>query len=123
MLRASENKDLMNLLSEQSFEIIEVVDKLRRIIYKKFEDIEEKVNFGWNSISFHHKNAGYVVGIFPHGDRVKLGFEHGDKIIDKYKVFDRSSKQIKYITYKINDKIDEEIINDYLEQASLIRRR
>ncbi|MDA3855320.1 MAG: DUF1801 domain-containing protein [Candidatus Woesearchaeota archaeon] len=124
MKKISENPDLVDFLADYNFEVIDIIKTLRKIIYKKYEDIEEKVNFELKSILYHHPISGYIIGIFPIKDYVKLSFGHGDLIVDRYKIFDKKSEdKIKYVKFKHAEEIDEDIINDYIGQSVLIKKK
>ncbi len=122
MRHVSEDQDLMQLISDYNFDIIEIVKQLRKIVHAKFPQIVEKVSLGSKGIRYAHKNGRDIVWIFPDSDSVKLGFEYGDKIIDKYRIFMKSDKQMKYIKYKSLDDIDERVINEYLEEVVRFKR-
>jgi hypothetical protein len=122
MKRVSEDQDLMDLLSDCDFDVIEIINKLRKIIYTKFPEIEEKISFGSKGIGYAHKNGREIVRIFPESDCAKLGFEYGDKIIDKYRVFIKSDKATKYIKYKSIEEINPKIINEYLDEVVRFKR-
>jgi hypothetical protein len=43
---------------------------------------EERIYRGWRGIGFRHPEAGYVCGLFPEHDEVRIVFEHGASMAD-----------------------------------------
>ena len=79
-------KELEDLRENRENE--EIINRLRKVIHTKFPEIEERISFGSKGIGYGHKNGREIVRIFPESDCAKLGFEYGDKIIDKFSCYD-----------------------------------
>ena len=71
-------------------------------------DAAEKVYPGWHGIGFHHPDAGYVCGIFPVEDHVRVGFEHGSRLPDPHGLFASGGTQVRYV---IVDEMTPELTN------------
>lgn len=65
------------LFGEHIEPVAELAETLRRIVKAALPDAEERVYLGWHGLGYVDPEAGYVCGIFPRKDEVKLGFEHG----------------------------------------------
>ena len=63
-------------------------------------DFEERPRSGWQSVSFHHPEAGYVAGLFPRDKDALLVIEHGAALDGFDDVFDGGGKQVRNITVR-----------------------
>lgn len=61
-------------------------------------DAGERIYTGWHGIGFHHPTAGYVCGLFPGIDNVRVGFEHGNVLPDPHGLLDSGGPQVRYVT-------------------------
>jgi Uncharacterized conserved protein len=68
---------LTKLLSAEPPEVAQLLLRLRDVVREAHPDLQEKVNLGWHGIAYRHSRAGYVCGLFPRGNGVNVGFEHG----------------------------------------------
>lgn len=68
---------LERLLAGEPPPVAELVRRLRDVVRAAHPDLVEKVNLGWHGVAYHHPRAGYVCALFPRGEGVNVGFEHG----------------------------------------------
>lgn len=112
--------ELEDFLSNYPHKIRVIIDELSSIIFQTFPNIKEKIYPGWKGLGFKHIEKGYIVGIFPTQNYVKLGFEKGHLIVDKYNLFSDETKKIKYIIINLNTKIPKDEIKEYLVESVLV---
>jgi hypothetical protein len=94
-----------------------LVLRLRALILETLGEPEERVNAGWGGLGYHAEDAGYVCGIFPKGDRVRLLFEHGRLLPDPDALFTGGGKQTRHVDFWPGDELPEKQILAMLERA------
>ncbi len=105
------------LLDEHSPETVELTRILRGVVRSAVSQSTEKINLGWGGLGYHHPEAGYVAGIFPGEDSVKLGLEHGRDLPDPQGLLEGDGSQVRYVTI---DQWDEDLrdpLTDLLDAA------
>lgn len=105
------------LLAEHTPEVAALTDRLRRLVSSALPEATERVYAGWHGFGYLDAAAGYVCGIFPVADRVKLGFEHGAALADPDGLFTSGGSQVRYIEARPGDEIDEAAITDLIADA------
>ncbi len=85
------------LLDEHVPKIALIANTLRMLIRTSLPDAEERVYPGWHGLGYHLPTSGYLCGIFPKEDRVKLGFEHGASLSDPKGILQGKGKQVRYL--------------------------
>jgi cytidylate kinase len=106
-----------SLLSERSREVADLTQVLRAVVRSALPMATEKINLGWHGLGYHDPEAGYVAGIFPGDDSVKLGFEHGVGLPDPEGLLEGDGSQVRYV---VLDEWDERLrrpITHLLEAA------
>ena len=89
---------LEDLLEDHTPAVIELVGRLRDVFRSAMPDATERIYPGWHGIGFHHPTAGYVCGLFPGVDNVRVGFEHGHLLADSHGLFDSGGTRVRYVT-------------------------
>ncbi|PKA17758.1 DUF1801 domain-containing protein [Leptospira haakeii] len=119
--KSKQTKDNSEIISEilkpHTKKVLEIIDSLRKKIKKEFPDFEERGYPVWKAIGFRDKNSGYVCGIFPFSENVRLIFEWGVLLKDPDKILLGDTKQIRYLEYSSNKEVDINIIREFLEQS------
>jgi len=64
-----------------------IAEEVRSIVRHTFPTATETAYTGWKGIGFKDPQAGYVFGLFPHEDHVRLFFERGGELDDPDHVF------------------------------------
>lgn len=67
---------------------------LRRLVTGLGVGLLETPRAGWQALTYHHPEAGYVVGIFPRRGHAQLVIEHGASMEAFADLFDRVGKQV-----------------------------
>ena len=96
---------------------MELTRILRGVVRSAVSQSTEKINLGWGGLGYHHPEAGYVAGIFPGEDSVKLGLEHGRDLPDPQGLLEGDGSQVRYVTI---DQWDEDLrdpLTDLLDAA------
>ncbi len=70
---------------------------VRSLLLGAVGGLSERINNGWHSVSLHHPEAGYVCGIFPRQDEVKVGFERGHLLYDPDRLLSGTGRQLRYL--------------------------
>ena len=70
------------LLAEHTDEVADLARRLIDHITAAAAWSEAKVYRGWHGVGFHHPDAGYVAGVFPRRDVVRVLFERGHLLGD-----------------------------------------
>ncbi|GMQ84618.1 MAG: hypothetical protein BMS9Abin07_0182 [Acidimicrobiia bacterium] len=108
---------LSSLLAGHSPRVIAATQILRAVVRSGLPLATEKVNSGWHGLGYHHPDAGYVAGIFPKDESVKLGFEHGVELPDPEALLDGDGRQMRYVVIDDWDEVLRDPITDLLEAA------
>lgn len=66
------------LLDQHTPEVASLCQQLLHHIGDAAEWSQLKVYPGWHGVGFHHADLGYVVGVFPRPDDVRVVFERGE---------------------------------------------
>ncbi len=98
----------------------EAAEWLCALIRERLE-LDEKPQPGWRAVTFHHPEAGYVVGVFPRTGHAQLIVEHGAALDGFDDLFDEVGAQIaKVIVISVPDPRGPDIIDAVL--ASIATR-
>ncbi len=84
-------------------------------------DAEERVYPGWHGLGYIHPEAGYVCGIFPRGDHVRLGFEHGHLLPDPDGLLTAAGSQVRYVVVQPGTTLPATGIRDLIADAVELR--
>lgn len=74
-----------------------LAERLRALVRDAMPDAREVAYPGWHAIGYRHPTSGYVCGIFPLRDRVRLVFEHGVELPDPLGVLRGDGTQVRYV--------------------------
>ncbi len=88
---------LSSLMAEHSPEVVDLTEVLRGVVRSALPMATEKINAGWHGLGYHDPVAGYVAGIFPGDESVKLGFEHGVALPDPEEMLEGDGTQVRYV--------------------------
>ena len=89
---------LEDLLEDHTPSVGELVRQLRELFRSVMPDATDRIYPGWHGIGFHHPTAGYVCGLFPGVENVRVGFEHGHLLADSHGLFDSGGIRVRYVT-------------------------
>lgn len=64
-----------------------IAEEVRSLVRHVVPTATERAYPGWHGIGFRDPQAGYVFGLFPHEDHVRLFFERGGELDDPDGVF------------------------------------
>jgi hypothetical protein len=79
------------------------------------------VKLGWNTVNFHHPQAGFVIAVYPSGDHVSVIFRHGRLLSSPLLVGDDKVKQVRWIPLRPGEAIPEDEIGILLVEAIALR--
>jgi cytidylate kinase len=109
---------LSSLLAEHSPEVVDLTEVLRGVVRSALPMATEKINAGWHGLGYHDPVAGYVAGIFPGDESVKLGFEYGVALPDPEEMLEGDGTQVRYVVLDEWDPALRGPITDLLEAAA-----
>jgi hypothetical protein len=81
------------------------------------EETSERAYPGWHGIGYRHPVAGYVCGIFPLEDRVRLGFERGVELYDPDDVLSGEGTRVRYLEVRRAGEIPLDALRGLLDEA------
>jgi hypothetical protein len=90
---------------------------LRTVILEAMPGAQERVNPGWRSIAYHHSEHGYVCGVFPFQDDVKLIFEYGAFLTDPSRVLRGNGQQVRFIEIQPGDELPRDTIAALVDES------
>jgi hypothetical protein len=108
---------LSSLLADHTGEVADLTQVLRAVVRSALPMATEKINLDWQGLGYHDPDAGYVAGIFPGDESVKLGFEHGVELPDPAGLLDGDGSRVRYL---VLDEWEEQLrapITDLLQAA------
>jgi cytidylate kinase len=108
---------LSSLLADHTREVADLTQVLRAVVRSALPMATEKINLGWHGLGYHDPDAGYVAGIFPGDESVKLGFEHGVELSDPEGLLEGDGSRVRYVVLDEWDDQLQEPITDLLEAA------
>lgn len=112
--------ELDKIINQFPKSIQDITQKLRETIQNEGFMFVQKAYPGWKAIGYRHQKAGYVCGVFPGKEKVKLVFEHGAKIKDPHRLLKGSDlKQIRYLEFTTPESVEKmaDHIGDFLRSA------
>ena len=109
------------LLADHSSEIATLANWARRVVRTAMPEAEERVYPGWHGFGYVHPVAGYLCGVFPQSEVVKLAFEHGHLLADPDGLFSAGGTQVRYVVLSANGLPAEGAIADLIADAIDVR--
>lgn len=84
-------------------------------------DLSAKVQFGWGTVNFRHKRAGFIVAVYPASDHVSLIYQQGRLLSSPLLVGDKKVKQVRWIPLRPGEPLPEDEIGILLAEAIALR--
>lgn len=106
-----------SLLAEHTPDVVALTRILRATVRSALPWAVEKINPGWHGLAYHDPEAGYVAGIFPGEETVKLGLEHGVELPDPENLLEGDGSQVRYVVLGEWAEQRREPITDLLQAA------
>ena len=106
---------LEELLADHTDAVADVARRLIDHVGAAAEWSKTSVYPGWHGVGFHHAQAGYVVGVFPRVDDVRVLFEHGHALGDADYL--EGSGQTRFITFTAPDPARLAVVDDLIDRA------
>jgi hypothetical protein len=98
------------ILRQAGSAAVAIAHRLRRVICGAIPELAETGYGGWRCIAYRHPRAGYVCGIFPQEQTVKLYFEHGVRLADPIGILEGKGRQTRYLTFATPAEVDEKAV-------------
>jgi DNA transformation protein len=79
-----------------------LANRLRVLVKRAAPSLREAAYPGWKAVGYRHDEAGYLCGVFPAADSVRLIFEHGARLDDPDGLLEGRGKvrQVRYVTIR-----------------------
>ena len=90
---------------------------LRSVLLEAEPDLEQRVYRGWQAVGFRHPDAGYVCGIFPRPEGLRLLFEHGASLPDPEGALAASGKQVRALPIEARSAETADLVRRFLERS------
>lgn len=103
------------LLDEHTPQIAALARRLLDHVGSAAAWADRRVYPGWHGVGFHHADAGYVVGIFPQRDAVRVLFERGHLL--GAAAFLEGSGQTRSILFTAWDDARAGVVDDLIDRA------
>jgi hypothetical protein len=87
-----------------------ITRRLQPVIRGAVPELAEAGYGGWRCIAYRHPRAGYVCGIFPQEQTVKLYFEHGVRLADPIGILEGKGRQTRYLKFASSAEVDEKAV-------------
>jgi hypothetical protein len=91
--------------------------ELRKLIRRTLPKVDERAYDGWHGIGYHDRQSGYLAGIFPQPDCVKVYFEHGAVLPDPHHVLTGTGAQVRHVSCWPDVPVPEQAIRELLAAA------
>jgi len=91
--------------------------ELRKLVKRTLPNVDERAYDGWHGIGYHDRQSGYLAGIFPQPDCVKLYFEHGAVLPDPHHVLTGTAAQVRHVSCWPDVPVPEQAIRELLAAA------
>jgi hypothetical protein len=91
--------------------------ELRKLIKRTLPKVDERAYDGWHGIGYHDRQSGYLAGIFPQPDCVKLYFELGSVLPDPHHVLTGNGAQVRHVSCWPDVPVPERAIRELLAAA------
>jgi hypothetical protein len=91
--------------------------ELRKLIRRTLPKVDERAYDGWHGIGYHDRQSGYLAGIFPQPDCVKVYFEHGAVLPDPHHVLTGTGAQVRHVSCWPDVPVPEQAIRELLANA------
>ncbi len=76
-----------------------IMRRLRPVIRGAAPELVEVGYPGWRCVAYRHPKAGYLCGMFPLGDTVKLYFQQGARLADPAGILEGAGRQTRYLAF------------------------
>ena len=102
-----------------------IAERLREIVRDAYPDALERVRPGWQLIGYDlpvGRKTVYVAWVWPEGEHVHLGFQHGWAMRDpEGRLSGRGiTKRVRWLTFVPGDEIDAERCTALLREAAAV---
>jgi hypothetical protein len=103
------------ILEGHAAKIQDLAERLRKLVREAAPDATEAGYVGWHLIGY--RSPHYFCFIAPNADHVRLGFEHGHRLLDPDDVLEPMGKQVRFVRLTPGKAIPKAAIGHLIEQA------
>ena len=90
--------------------VVALAQRLRQVVLQAAPEAQEAAYPGWHAIGYRHPSAGYICGIFPYADHLKLYFEYGKFLPDPERLLQGDSRQTRYLVIESANDMKAEVL-------------
>ena len=114
----TEEARVEDILAGHERGVVATAEALRRLVLDTLpEDTREVAYPGWHGIGYRHARAGYVCGIFPLDDSVRLSFERGVDLSDPDGDLAGEGSQVRWVEARSERELPRESIIRLVNEA------
>lgn len=106
--------------------IVEIGQRLRRLVHRTMPGAQERLRSGWALIGFDipfGNKSRYFAWIAPERKHIHLGFEYGVWMADPERVLQGAHiklKRVRYLTFEPGDKLDERALRELVREGGRV---
>ena len=120
--KVQESMPVEALLEGYAPPLLEIAERLRKLVTDAAPDTVERVRPGWKLIGYDlpiRRNGVFFAWVWPEGVHVHLGFPNGDLMDDPGGMLDgaRIAKRARWLTYDAGSVIDEPLVTSLVIEA------
>ncbi len=116
--------DAAEILAGHAPEVRALAERLLALVRDALPaDAREVAYPGWHGIGFRDPRAGYVGGVFPLEDRVRVLLERGVELDDPEGVLTGDGRQVRVVELRPGDRVPEDALRGLLHQALALGAR
>ncbi len=115
--QTAKGTSVAEILAPFPAEVRDLTERVRTLIKSRHPDFVERAYPGWNGIGYRDPEAGYVCGIFPRQDCVRLLFERGASLSDPDGLLQGDGTQTRFIVLEPGRRIPAAAIGRLLVRA------
>lgn len=97
--------------------------KINAWLMQHIAGVTKKANQGWKGYAFHHPQAGYLLGVFPFADHVRVLFEWGVLLPDPDQLLQGDGKRVRFFDLAIGADIPQQSLIPLIQAAIELRRK
>ncbi len=118
-LSDSTHQEVLRFLSACDAGVVGLIQQLRTFLRTEVPTAVERVYWGWCAIGYRDAQAGYICGLFPQKEHIRLYFEHGAALPDPAGLLQGDTRQTRYVVLRPGDVLPEAPLRGLLHAALL----
>ncbi len=118
-LSDSTPQEVLRFLNACDAGLVGLIEQLRTFLRIEVPSAVERVYWGWCAIGYRDPQAGYICGLFPQKEHIRLYFEFGAALPDPAGLLMGDTRQTRYVVLRPGDVLPEAPLRALLHAALL----